>query len=68
MVSQALVHCGVSVRSAYVLTGGNLSSKIAQNKTEGKFFSEDELKLLLRHVALVMSVCAEICLYSKFLW
>ena len=35
-----------------------MSSKIAQNKTEGKFFSEDDLKLLLRHVALVMSLCA----------
>ena len=36
--------------------GGNLSSKIAQNRVEGRFFSEEELKQLLRHVALVSSV------------
>lgn len=31
-----------------------MSSKIAQNRIEGKVFSEDDLKLLLRHVALVI--------------
>lgn len=34
-------------------SGGNLSSKIAQNKAEGKVFSENELNKLVRHVALV---------------
>ena len=70
MVSQALVHCGfiALLQVLYLLIGGNLSSKIAQNKTDGKFFSEDELKQLLRHVALVMILCAEcLCiLYSSF--
>ena len=33
--------------------GGNLSSKIEQNSQEGKYFSEKELKRIVKHVAMV---------------
>ena len=47
-------HSGIICYDTFA--GGNLSSKITQNQREGKVFSEDELKQLVRHVALVNCV------------
>lgn len=53
------VHC-VNVQnellSLFIPPGGNLLSRIAQNRRAGGVFSEEEIKSLLRHVCLV-SLC-----------
>lgn len=47
---------GGTLVTTVTFAGGNLSSKIGQNQKKGKVFSEDELKRLVRHVALVNCV------------
>ena len=52
---------GATLVTIMTFAGGNLSSKIAQNQKKGKVFSEDELKQLVRHIALVNCVCVCVC-------